>query len=212
MAQNLRLEYTRYARRTGRGAKLLSLRKQLGGGSKWRTYAVLFLILGGVLLAFYFKIRQEVPDRYRPYLYGGTFLLFLFFFFKNRVAWKSSSGTTIEVSESGLNIIAATAKTTIPWPAFSDCLESPKVFALLDKPKGFLIVIPKRAFPGEEWQNWFRTLAQHRPAPEELPQAETPDATRSISGDQITLKFKLGFGIIWIALWLRGRPGESSPP
>jgi len=39
-------------------------------------------------------------------------------------------------------------------------MESPTLFVLVDKPKQILFTIPKRAFPDEKSQDWFRALAK----------------------------------------------------
>jgi hypothetical protein len=99
----------------------------------------------------------------------------------------------VEVSEKDFAILGPAAKVTMPWTAFSECLESTDLFVLLDRPKGMLIVVPKRAFPSEESQTWFREqatsgLSQTTPAWNELP-ALAP----STSPDRITFRFQLGF-------------------
>jgi hypothetical protein len=44
-------------------AQSLHLRKQVGGGSKWRTTIVLLVVLGGMLLSFYLRvIRVATSD------------------------------------------------------------------------------------------------------------------------------------------------------
>jgi hypothetical protein len=175
-------------------AQSLSLRKQLGGGSKWLTWVVLILILIGVLLAFYQQIVREVSPAYRPYVIAGLGVLIVGMTIWKRLARKNSPQTTrVEISETEFVLLGPDSRVAMPWSAFGDCLESPKLFALVDRPKGILFVVPKRAFASEDAQDWFRTLAQTRPSRVEPVRPSVSCTPRVVSADQVALRFRLGY-------------------
>jgi hypothetical protein len=155
MSQILRLEYACTNAEMDQ-AQSLVLRKQLGGGSKWRTRLVLILLSVGVLLGGYFRFR-EIPPTYRVLILAtaiaGSVLLV---FFQRRLRKTVRDTTKLEISETELAVLGSASRVTMPWSAFSQCLESTDLFVLLDRPKKTLVVIPKRAFPDESSQTWFR--------------------------------------------------------
>src|SRR6266480_1125856 len=156
MAQTLRLEYVCTKAETDQ-AQSLAMRKQLGGGSKWRMWAVLLLMLGGLLLAFYFQVIREMPQPYRYYVIPAILAFSTgFVLWKRKSRGSEPNTTTVEVSSTDFSIVGPDSKVSMPWPAFSDCLESPELFVLVDRAKTMLYVVPKRAFPSESWQAWFR--------------------------------------------------------
>ncbi len=189
--QILRLEYGCTAAEK-REAESLSLRKQLGGGSKWQMWVVLGVMLVVVLGLFYAMLRTQVPAPYRPYVLLGTFAVFVFIFLRNRRATRGSKATnTVEISEAGITLLMGLTKISSPWSFFSDCLESPNLFVLMDRTKSTLLIFPKRVFPDEASQGWFRSLAGPRLKPAEPLLA--PGVVPADSTDRIVLRFRLGF-------------------
>lgn len=186
----LRLEYA-CTQAELREAQSLSLRKQLGGGSRWRTLFVLCLILVGVMAAAYMEFWRTSSASERPYYVALFVICFAFLFWKNRRSRRSLINV-VEITENNLTVCAGESKVTMPWSAFSDHFESSSIFVLLDRPKSFLLVFPKRAFSDQPSQEWFRALAKSRPAPEEASTSVTPAdaATRAVHG--IMLEFRLG--------------------
>jgi hypothetical protein len=193
MPQVLRLEYA-CTNDEMNEAQALGIRKQIGGGSKWLTRLVLFAVLGLLLVAFYVSGLRDVPATYRPYVFGA-FLLFVtgFVLWKNKTKPRSTETTRLEVTESELAIMSPNIKASTPWSAFSELIESPALFVLIDRTKTSLLVVPKRAFPSESWQTWFRNLAGNRPAP--VSQSITPVTGQPsrAAADGVTLRFQLGF-------------------
>lgn len=172
-------------------AQSLLLRKQFGRGSKWLTQAVLILLLIGMLLGLYFKMGQIFSANLLPYAYATTVAGCLGFVFWRRLNRKRRGLARFEVSERGLAILGTESRIDVPWSGLGDLLESPKVFALLDRQKGVIFALPKRAFPDDASQEWFRALAKLRPAQEYT----TPvDSVPEIAiADQIKVNFQLGF-------------------
>lgn len=158
MSPTLRLEYACTPAEIEQ-AKSLGVRKQLAGGSKWLTTVVLVASFVGVLLGGWFRFR-ELPEERRAILLaaivGGSVL---FVFFMRRLRKTLPITTRIEVSETELAILNGDTRLVTPWSAFGDCLESAELFVLQDRPRQMLVVIPKRAFPSESWQTWFREQA-----------------------------------------------------
>jgi len=189
----LRLEYG-CARAELEEAQSLSLRKQLGGGSKWRTWLMLLILLVGVLLAFYWQIVRTISPAYRPYVVGGLIVLITGMMVWQRRARKHTPQTTrIEISDAEFVILGPESRVAMPWSAFGDCLESPNLFALVDRPKGFLFVVPKRAFPDESAQDWFRSLARSRRTRVDQPTPPATSQTGPKSADQVAITFRLGY-------------------
>jgi len=173
----------------------LALRKHIGGGSRWRTHLVLFGILSVLLLTLYYQLRQDVPVAYRPYVFVlvACFTLAFVFWKQYRNRTRRYAVTRIEVTTTDFAILGADSKVTMPWSAFSDCLESPHLFVLVNRHKGMLFVLPKRAFPSESWQNWFRERANNRPPPALPSPMDAPVAAFSRNADQIALNFRLAY-------------------
>jgi hypothetical protein len=193
MATKLQLEYACTLAEM-REAESLSLRQQLGGGSKRKTLVVLFVILGALLVLGYFMLKMEVPQAYRPHAVAGFIVLcFVFFVWKRRSQKQPSHLARIEISEEGISSGESNPRIFLAWPGLTQFFESPTIFAMVDQTKLALIVIPKRAFPDETSINWFRSLGNHRhqAAVPSLPNIP-PSAELASSGD-VRLKFKLGY-------------------
>ena len=192
MSTLLRLEYTCGPGEIDR-ARTLNLRKQLGGGSKWRTNVRQFAMLVAMLLGAWFRFR-EIPPGLRALMLaaivgGGC----LFVLWKRRFREAALPPTQLEISESDVTIIAADSRVSLPWSSFSDCLESPDLFVLLDRPKQTLIIVPKRAFPSESWQAWFREQATHAPSHATQAWSAPPVPAFSTNEGHITLTVRLRF-------------------
>ena len=185
MSQILRLEFALTDAERSE-ARSLNLRKQFGG-SKWGTNFALFALLVGMLVGAWFRFR-EIPEGNRALMLavvvGGSVLF---------VIWKRKFRKTVpqtiqlEISESDFTILAADSRVALPWSAFSECLESPDLFVLSDRSKRSLIVVPKRAFPDENSQVWFRdqaTSATHQATPA---RGELPVPAPSTSANRVAL-------------------------
>jgi hypothetical protein len=101
--------------------------------------------------------------------------------------------TRLEISENEVAIRSLESKVTMPWSAFSQVLESPNLFVLLDRPRGILWILPKRAFPDETSQSFFRALSSNRCGQVVAPPTEAPRVAPATSPDKITLQFQLRF-------------------
>ncbi len=177
-----------------REAQSLNLRRQLGKGSRARTLLTLFGFLSVLLVALYFRIRTEVAPKYQPYFLAAVAVIFVFFFFKQRRSRKNSDKPTrVEVSHREVVFENNGARASVLWSGFSQCLESHNLFVLLDQPKGLMLIFPKRVFPDEAAQNWFRLQANQRPnAAASTADMPTPSCP-PLPGDGIALNFQLGF-------------------
>jgi hypothetical protein len=192
MSQVLTLEYT-CTKAEMEQAQSLSLRKQVGGGSKWRTWFVLLLVLAGMLGLLYFQIKDLAPV-YRLLIFGGILVFSVCSVIGKRWFRRDpQAATRVEISSADFSILGPDSKVTILWSGFSECLESPDLFVLLDRPKTILIVVPKRAFPSESWQTWFRAQAEHRSSPLAPPPTLPPAVSVPGSADRITFTIQLGF-------------------
>lgn len=79
----------------------------------------------------------------------------------------------------------------MPWSAVDQCLESPNLFVLVKRPKE-LLVLPKRAFPDEKWQSWFRHQANNRAGSNDALIGQAPTIMPLASADALVLTFQLG--------------------
>lgn len=145
-------------------AQSLNLHRQYGGGPKWRSRLVNYAFVAVVVGLFCLRFKTEIAPQDRiwfvPLLAVGIVVVFVALQFFKRFTKTESDGTTrLEISDRELVFNNTTGRSAFPWSAFSQCLESPTEFVLLNRPKDYLFVVPKRAFPDESSQNWFRTLA-----------------------------------------------------
>lgn len=197
MSTPLHLEYACTAAELEE-AQSLNLRRQLGAGSKWLTRLVLGLLLAGVLWVFNYQIAHSFSAAYRPLVWAGTVVLFLLFYFNNRrearKRVKDSPLAQVDLSENEITFVTDGSKLVKPWSAFSECIESENLFVLRDRSKVMLLIFPKRAFPDENWQTWFRNQTSRFTQPVEMsPRIENlnPATLTAPSGIRITVQ--LGF-------------------
>jgi hypothetical protein len=173
-------------------AQSLSLRHQLGGGSKWRTRFVLVVLLVGILSGAWFRFR-EIPEGYPALILAAIIGCCLFFAVCIRRFRKTiPRPIQLEISEEGLTILGTDSKVALPWSAFAQCLESSDLFVLLDRPKRTLIVLPKRVFPSANWQAWFHEQTHNLPSLEPPAWSELP-VPPSTSADLVTFTVRLRY-------------------
>jgi hypothetical protein len=79
------------------------------------------------------------------------------------------------------------------WSGFRQCLESPNLFVLVDRSKTVLFMVPKRAFPDEPAQNWFRAQATQPQSVAATVRDESLVPSRFVSGSGIALTLRLKF-------------------
>jgi len=189
MAQSLLLEYT-CTNSEMEQAQTLALRENLGGGSKWKTRLILFLVLAGLLLDFYFEILRNLALPYQVLSIIAVFGLATLIVLLRKKFRGEPKRATVEVTSEEISISSPNSLVRLPWSAFCNCLESPELFVLLDRPKRTVIVLPKRAFPSESWQNWFRQQAERLSVPFEAA-SEPPAMSQPRAGRQVTLRVEL---------------------
>ena len=164
-----------------------------GRGSKWRArlYSVGLsaLALAGAGIWF----TREVAPQERPWVVGMMVTLFAAALVFKWVKRKHIGGEVrLEVSDREVVFGGGEERTAMQWSAFRRLLESANLFVLVHRSRGGLFVVPKRAFPDEVAQNWFRVQA-NRP---QSPVASLPDAAwvgRSVRRNGIALTFRLKF-------------------
>jgi FtsH-binding integral membrane protein len=154
----------------------------------------LFGILSFVLGLAYFRMRTEVAPKDRPwFLVLFAVLFFFFFYLQIRTRKRSKIPTRFELSDREVTIINDGARFSTQWSGFGEYLESPNLFLLVDKTKRFSLIFPKRVFPDESAQNWFRNQASQRPnmaaSTADLPVLHSAPA----AADGIVLNFQLGY-------------------
>jgi hypothetical protein len=190
---NLELEYSCTEAETEE-AKSLDLNRQYGGGPKWRSglvsYAWGALGVGLVCL----RIKTEIAPAHRPWFIAGVIIVSIGVLVVQRFMRAKSTESIIrlEISERELVFVNDRSRTATSWSAFSQCLESPAVFALLDRAKQYLYVVPKRAFPDVASQNWFRALASQPQAVAEssASDASIPARLATTKGVALTVRLK----------------------
>lgn len=193
MPQVLRLEYACTAAEK-REAEELNIRHRIARGSKWKTNVILGAALVGALFLMYLRVAHDALVARRPYVFGGLVLLILVVIVWRQRPRRNPSGVTnLEISDTELRIHSSGGNVSMPWSCFSKCLESPNLFVLVDRPKVLLLVLPKRVFPDEKWQSWFRHQADNRTGTNEALVAEAPSLTQIAPADRIVLRFQLRF-------------------
>lgn len=187
----LQLEYT-CTEAEVKAAQALHLRQHYGGGSKWRTRLILFGILVFTLAVGWLRFKTEVAPEDRWWFV--TLVIVIFFavlFFQRMAGRKRDKPTRLEISEREAVFIGSNGRTTMPWSAFGQCLESPALFVLINRPKTILWTVPKRAFPDENSRDWFRTLAEQlQNAPTAAGEIPAPGR---LAAKGITLTVQLGY-------------------
>jgi hypothetical protein len=144
-------------------------------------------LLVTMLVGAWFRFR-EIPEGYRALLLASIVGGSVFYvFWKRRIRKNVPPATQLEISEQDVTILAGGTKVVLPWSAFSECLESPELFVLLDRPKTTLFVVPKRAFPSPSGQEWFREQAANAPRLVASESTEPPVPAFSGSADRVSL-------------------------
>src|SRR5688572_27569680 len=97
--QSLALDYACTAAER-REPEELNIHRQLGRGAKWRTYLILFVMLGGMLLALYFHIVRDVSSAWRLYVFAALLVLgFAIVFWRRRPRGDPPAPTRLQISE-----------------------------------------------------------------------------------------------------------------
>lgn len=156
---NLQLEYTCTEKELS-DAQFLFSQHQSGGKPKWQAqisyYGFPALILGVYIVLAAPENRFSMIVALAVVVTG----LLIHSLFKRPKLKKPPGQIKLEATESELVIDTEYGRTTMPWSAFSLCLESSTVFALVNRAKTLVYTVPKRAFPDEKSQEWFRAIAQ----------------------------------------------------
>ena len=142
-------------------AKSLQLREELGGGSQPLALVVMFGILALVLGLLFLRSKTEL-GRNGPLLFLAVFaVVFVCLLIARRKKQGETRATVrIEVTPEAVIFGEGAHRTTFRWSAFSRRLESPNLFVLVDAAKTTLFVTPKRVFPDEAAQDWFRAQTE----------------------------------------------------
>jgi len=187
----MQLEYT-CTEAEMKEAQSLNLQRQCGGGPKWRSKVIYWAFIAIVAVLVYLRFKMEIAPEDRIWFIALMMVVFIALqIFKRKTRRKTDAVIRLEISESGL-VFAGDGRTTMPWSAFSQCLESPALFVLLNRSKNILHAVPKRAFPDESSQNWFRTLANQPPGVRTA-SASDPIVPGRFAAKGITLTVQWGF-------------------
>jgi hypothetical protein len=112
MSQVLHLEFACTSTEM-KQAQSLHLQKQLGGGSKWRPSLVLVVVLAGMLLVLYQRVRQDFAAGYVPLVLAATIGLgVLIVLWKRRSRDATPVTTRVDVSETDVTVLGANSKHT----------------------------------------------------------------------------------------------------
>ena len=207
----LRLEYVLTPAEQSE-ARDLVLRRQIGGGSKWRTRIMLLLGLVGMLLGLWAMVTREVQQPHRPYAYAAFFGLTAVIFMLRRRARKKADSlppVVVELSAEGIRFVSNQSQSTIPWKAISRRVESDALFLLQHRSNTVWWVLPKRAFPSPESVNWLREIELG--ADEQIDATDIADSvafapTHDCSKISIDVRLSLWNWFDWsLASWALGR-------
>jgi hypothetical protein len=188
----LHLEYT-CTEAELKEAQSLNLHRQCGGGPKWRSRVVFYAFVAVIAVLVYLRFKAEIAVKDRPWFIGLVIVVFVALqVFKRMTRQKSGDSVRLDVSAEELVFHGSNGRTAMTWGAFSQCLESPALFVLLDRPKRVLYAVPKRAFPDEPSLNWFRGLANQPPGGAEFSGSDG-SAPGRFAGQGITLTVQLQY-------------------
>ena len=153
-----------------------------------------FIVLG--IVVFYFRIKQEIAPQDRLWFAAAIVVVYSVFLLSSRVTRRKTNRLVrLEISESGVAFSVDGGRTEMEWTAFSECIESPNLFVLVDRPKVILNVVPKRAFRDEAAQNWFRGQASQslRVAAVAAAAPDGLEPDRRVKNNGIALQLQLKF-------------------
>jgi hypothetical protein len=155
----LQLEYS-CTEKDQKEAKALRERENFGGGPKWRSNLIMFLVLGLASVGVVIRFTTEIAPKDRWWFIMLVALVFAIWkYFQRKTTAKTGDTVRVEVSERAIVIGGENSRTELLWSGFSKCLETPNLFVLLNRSKSVLYIIPKRAFSDEKSQEWFRSQA-----------------------------------------------------
>src|SRR5262245_51653472 len=134
MAPTLQLEYTCTAAEL-KEAQELNLHRHC----KWRSRVINFGLIAFIAVALYFKFKTQIEPKDRIWFVGIVIVVFVALqILKRKVQRPANDRLRLEVSEQELVFNSSTGRVVRPWPTFSQCLESPTLFVLLDRTKHLL--------------------------------------------------------------------------
>lgn len=189
----LRLEY-QCTEAERKEAQSLNTHQQYGGGPKWRSTLAQWVGIAVLAFLVYQRFKLEIAAKDRVWFIVLVVVVFIALqLFKRLTRTKTEGTTRLEISEQGLVLQGGNGRSELLWSAFGQCIESPNLFVLLDRPKQVLFIIPKRIFPDEAAQNWFRTLANQPRNPAAASANESPAPGRFMAGNGIMFTLQLGF-------------------
>jgi len=165
-----------------------------GRGSRWRGRLVLGALLAIAAFGYALRFQREVAPEHKPWFVGLCAVIFLaIVIFKRITRQKIEDDAQLEISEREVTMGAGEGKTVIQWSGFSQCLESPNLFVLVNRSKTVLFTVPKRVFSDEAAMDWFRAQAnQPKGAAGSIPVEELlPGRFVSSNGIALTLRLKL---------------------
>jgi hypothetical protein len=174
-------------------AKSLQEHQRYGGGPKWRSTIIMWLVILAFGTVECLRFIKEVAAKDRVWflaLVAG--LCVLAFYFKHKMRRKTGQVAQLEISERELVFSSGNERIELLWSAISQCLETPNLFVIFNRSKSIFYAIPKRAFPDERSQEWFRALA-NQPRTELTPAEETMAPGRFTSANGIALTLQLKF-------------------
>lgn len=175
-------------------AQSLNTHQQYGGGPKWRSALVQWLVITVLAVLVFLRFKMEIAAKDRIWFIALVVVVFIALQFFKRLNRTKTEGTIrLEVSERGLVLNGGSGRSELLWSAFSQCIESPNLFVMLDRPKLVLFIIPKRVFPDEAAQSWFRALANPPRNPVASEADEPPAPDRFVAGNGIMFTLQLGF-------------------
>lgn len=174
-------------------AQSLNTHRQFGGGPRWRSLLVILAVTLVCFALMVVRLMTEIPPKDRIWFVAAVVVIFfVFFYLKRKTIRKRDRPVRVEVSEREIVFIGGNSRSAMPWSAFSQYMESPRLFVLLDKSRRHLFAIPKRAFPDEKSEAWFRTWTKDLEDPGTSAPAEAVMPDR-IAGNGIAITVHLKF-------------------
>ncbi|HXI68906.1 MAG TPA: YcxB family protein [Verrucomicrobiae bacterium] len=188
----LQLEYT-CTEAEMKEAQSLNLQRQCGGGPKWRSQVIYWAFIAVVAVLVYLRFKMEIAPEDRTWFIALVVVVFIALqLFKRKTRRKLDEPARLEISERELVFTGSNGRTVMPWSAFSQCLESPALFVLINRARTILWTVPKRSFPDEKSQDWFRTLTNQLENTAASSAGET-SAPGRFAAKGITLTVQLGY-------------------
>ena len=190
----LHLEY-QITKAEKKEAQALHQEVRHGKRLKWIVLAVFYGVILLEVVVLILRFIFEVKRGERVWFFAILAVVIpVVIMFQRLTRRKTDEPVRLDVSERELVFQGDGSRVAILWSSFSKFMESQNLFVVLDGSKRILYMIPKRAFPDQAAQDWFRVLGSQPRSVAPAVADETPIPGRFVAANGIALTLQLRLG------------------